>query len=155
MFWCFGCGGYGILAPWRRIEPASPALEGKAWPLGFPPHTQQRTPYPPRCPGFLFVVCWVLRNNPYLKPGLPLWLRQKRIRLQCGKPGFDPQVEKIPWRRAWQHTPVFFLGKFHRQRSLAGYSQWGGKESDTTEAAELTPMEAELKKNYSLKKLYI
>ena len=27
--------------------------------------------------------------------------------LQCGRPGFDPQVGKIPWRRAWQPTPVF------------------------------------------------
>ena len=28
---------------------------------------------------------------------------------------------------------VFLLGKFHGQRSLAGYSPWGGKESDKTE----------------------
>ena len=32
-----------------------------------------------------------------------------------------------------QHTPVFFPGKFHGQRSLAGYSSWGHKESNTTE----------------------
>ena len=31
-------------------------------------------------------------------------------------------VEKIPWRRKWQPTPVFWLGKFHGQRNLAGYS---------------------------------
>ena len=24
----------------------------------------------------------------------------------CGRPGFDPWVRKIPWRRAWQPTPV-------------------------------------------------
>ena len=35
--------------------------------------------------------------------------------------GFDPWVGKIPWRRTWQSTPVFLLGEFHRQRSLAGY----------------------------------
>ena len=35
---------------------------------------------------------------------------------------FDPWVEKIPWRRKWQPTPVFLLGEFHRERSLAGYS---------------------------------
>jgi len=29
---------------------------------------------------------------------------------------------KIPWRRAWQPTPVFMLGEFHGQRNLAGYS---------------------------------
>ena len=47
--------------------------------------------------------------------------------------GFDPWVRKIPWRRAWQPTPVFLPGKFHGQRSLAGYSPWGHEESDATE----------------------
>ena len=44
-----------------------------------------------------------------------------------------PWVEKIPWRRAWLPTPVFLPGKFHGQRSLAGYSSQSPKESDTTE----------------------
>ena len=26
------------------------------------------------------------------------------------------------WRREWLPTPVFLLGEFHGQRSLAGYS---------------------------------
>ena len=46
--------------------------------------------------------------------------------------GFDPWVWKIPWRRAWQPTPVFFPGESHGQRSLAGYSPWGHKGSDLT-----------------------
>ena len=46
--------------------------------------------------------------------------------------GFDPCVGKIPWRRARQHTPVFLPGGSHEQRSLAGCSAWGPKESDTT-----------------------
>ena len=29
----------------------------------------------------------------------------------------------------WQPTPVLLPGKFHRQRSLVGYSPWGHKES--------------------------
>ena len=37
------------------------------------------------------------------------------------------------WRRKWQPTPVFLLGKSHRLRRLVGYSPWGRKESDTTE----------------------
>ena len=45
----------------------------------------------------------------------------------------DPWVKKIPWRKKWQPTLVFFPGKFHRQRSLMGYSPWGLKESDMTE----------------------
>ena len=42
--------------------------------------------------------------------------------LQCGRPGFDPWVGKIRWRRAWQPTPVFLPGESHGQRRLAGYS---------------------------------
>ena len=33
----------------------------------------------------------------------------------------------------WQPTPVFLSGESHGQRSLAGYSPQGCKESDTTE----------------------
>ena len=47
--------------------------------------------------------------------------------------GFNAWVGKIPWSRKWQPTPVFLPGKFHGQRSLAGYSPWGHRESDTTE----------------------
>ena len=39
--------------------------------------------------------------------------------LQYGRPGFDPWVGKIPWRRRWQPTPVFLPGKFHGRRGLA------------------------------------
>ena len=35
------------------------------------------------------------------------------------------------WRRKWQPTPVFFCGKSHGQRSLAGYSLSGCSELDT------------------------
>ena len=33
--------------------------------------------------------------------------------------------------KAWQPTPVFLAGESHGQRSLARYSPWGHKESDT------------------------
>ena len=46
---------------------------------------------------------------------------------------FDPWVGKIPWRRVWQPTTAFLPRKSHGQRSLAGYSLWGRKESDRTE----------------------
>ena len=46
---------------------------------------------------------------------------------------FNPRVGKIPWRRAEQLIPVFLPGESHGQRSPAGYSPWGCKESDTTE----------------------
>ena len=44
--------------------------------------------------------------------------------LQCRRPGFNPWVRKIPWRRKWQPTPVFLPGKSSGQRSLVGYSPW-------------------------------
>ena len=47
---------------------------------------------------------------------------------------FDPWVGKIPRRREWQCTPVFLPGESLGQRNLVGYSPWGCKESDTTEA---------------------
>ena len=55
------------------------------------------------------------------------------VYLQCGRPGFDPWVGKIPWRRKWQSTPVFLPGKSHGKRSLIGHSPWGCKELDMTE----------------------
>ena len=54
------------------------------------------------------------------------------------RPGLDPWVGKILWRRAWQPTPVFSPGEFHGQRSLEGCSPWGRTEVDTTEATEHT-----------------
>ena len=48
--------------------------------------------------------------------------------------GLIPGSGKIPWSRAWQPTPVFLPGESYGQRSLVGYSPWGHKESDTTEA---------------------
>ena len=35
---------------------------------------------------------------------------------------FNPWIRKIPWRRAWQATPIFWPGESHGQKSLAGYS---------------------------------
>ena len=46
---------------------------------------------------------------------------------------FSPWIKKIPWRRAWQPTPVFLPGESHGQRSLADYSLWDRKELDTAE----------------------
>ena len=39
----------------------------------------------------------------------------------------------MPWRGKKLLTLVFWPGEFHGQRSLAGYSPWGRKESNMTE----------------------
>ena len=50
--------------------------------------------------------------------------------------GSIPGVGKIPWRRAWQRTLVFWPGEHHGQRSLMVYSPQGHEESDVTNATE-------------------
>ena len=42
---------------------------------------------------------------------------------QCRRPGFNPWVGKIPWRRERLPTPVFWPGEFHGQRILAGVTK--------------------------------
>ena len=58
---------------------------------------------------------------------LPWWLSGQEFAYQSLRPGFDPLVRKIPWRRKQQATLVFLLGKSYGQRSLLGYSAWGSK----------------------------
>ena len=58
---------------------------------------------------------------------------QCRRRERCG---FCPWIKKVPWRREWQPTPISLLGESHGQRSLAGYSPWGCKELDMSEATQ-------------------
>ena len=62
----------------------------------------------------------------------PSWHSGKKICLQCRRPGFDPWVRNISWRRKWKPTPGFFPGEFHGQRSLSGVA-----ESDMTELLTL------------------
>ena len=57
----------------------------------------------------------------------------KRPACNAGAVGSIPGLERFPWRREWLPTLVFLPGDFHGQRSLAGYSPWGHKESDMTE----------------------
>ena len=52
---------------------------------------------------------------------------------ECGRPGFDPWVEKIPWRKERLPTAVFWPGEFHGL-----HSPWGRKESDTTKQLSLS-----------------
>ena len=57
--------------------------------------------------------------------GFPHGACGKEPLCQCRKHkrlGFNPWVGKIPWRKAWQPTPVFLPRELHRQRNLAGYS---------------------------------
>ena len=57
----------------------------------------------------------------------------KESACSCERLGINPWIRKMPWRRKWQPTPVFLPGELHGQKSLAGYSPWTCKESDTSE----------------------
>ena len=73
----------------------------------------------------------------------------KKFSCQCRrhkKHEFDPWVGKIPQSRKWQPSPVFLPGESHGQRALVGYSLWGCKELDTSEATEHIECRAALKR---------
>ena len=44
---------------------------------------------------------------------------------------FEPCFRKISWRKKRQVAPVFLPGEVYGQRSLASYSPWDHKETDT------------------------
>ena len=68
--------------------------------------------------------CWQSR--------LPTGSVVKNLSAQAGDTG-SVGSGIFPWRREWQPTPVFLPGESHGQRSLAGYSPWGCRESDMAE----------------------
>ena len=59
--------------------------------------------------------------------GLTWWLRQWRICLQCGRPGFDPWIGKIPWKTAWQPIPVFLSGESPWTEEPGGLQSMGSQ----------------------------
>ena len=73
--------------------------------------------------------------------GLPRWRSGKDSACQCRRRkrlGFNLWVRKIPWRRKWQPTPVSLPGKFHGQRSLAGYTVHGSVAKSPTQLSDFT-----------------
>ena len=63
-----------------------------------------------------------------------------------GTSGYEPVCQcrrhkrhgfrKMPWRRAWQPTPIFLPGESHGKRSLAFYSPSGHTELDTMDTTK-------------------
>ena len=86
--------------------------------------------------------CWHFGwNNPWLGfPGDSVIKNPPANAGDTGDKGSIPGSGRFPWRREWQLTLVFLPGKSHRQRSLAGCSPWGHKESDTTERPNTSTM---------------
>jgi len=63
--------------------------------LPIPPHSQ------PLATTNLWIF-YVSMDLPILDIGLPWWFSSKESACQCRRPGFNPWVRKIPWRRKWQ-----------------------------------------------------
>ena len=59
--------------------------------------------------------------------GFLQWLRWEKIHLQCRRPGFNPWLGKIPWRRAWQPTPVFLPGQSPWTEEPGGLQSMGSQ----------------------------
>ena len=68
-----------------------------------------------------------IRLFPFMKGASPMAQRVKNLPAMW-RPGFNPWVGKIPWRRERLLTPVFWPEEFHGL-----YSPWGRKELDMTE----------------------
>ena len=83
--------------------------------------------------------CYVSEAYGVMKGASQVALVLKNLPANAGniRRWFDPRVRKIPWRRAWQPTPVFLPGESHGQgpvdRALVGYSAQGHRESDATD----------------------
>ena len=58
---------------------------------------------------------------------------------RCKRLRFDPWVGKIPWRKKWQPTPVFLLGKLYGQRwaTVHGVSEIWTQLSDHSDSTSL------------------
>ena len=74
----------------------------------------------------------------YTWRGFPGGSDSKESACQCRRCEFDPRVRKIPWRRAWQPTPVFMPGEFHAQRRLAWLQFMGSQRVGHTEQLTLS-----------------
>ena len=69
--------------------------------------------------------------------GFPGGTSDKELTCQCRRHKrcrFDPWVGKIPWRRAWQPTPVFLPDDLMDRGAWWATFRRGGKELNTTEA---------------------
>ena len=105
-------------------------------PLAKPYRSQSCMQYNIRLVSYLYIVVIFSRNTVLATEKLPRWHSGKEFAWQCRKCKrckFNLWVGKIPWRRKCQYSPAFLPGKFHEERSLAGYRPWGHKESDMTD----------------------
>ena len=59
-------------------------------------------------------------THTYIYIGFPGDSDGKEFACNARKPGFDSWVGKVPWRTAWQPTPVFLPGESPRTEDPGG-----------------------------------
>ena len=84
------------------------------------------------CDTMCVILSFVVYTLIYVHSYVYIYMRASQVALvvknplanagRCKRRGFHPWVRKIPWRRKWQPTTVFWPGESHGQRSLAGCS---------------------------------
>ena len=70
-----------------------------------------------------FIISTYFSNDPLSYLGFPGDSDDKES--ICSTVGLGSLPGTLPWRRAWQPTPVFWPGESHGQRSLEGCSPQG------------------------------
>ena len=60
----------------------------------------------------------------FIPLGFPGGASGKEPTCQCRRHGFDFWVWKVPWRKKWQPTLIFLLGKIPWTEKPVGYSPW-------------------------------
>ena len=66
-----------------------------------------------------------------LATGILWWVSCKESICQLRRHGFDPWVGKLPWRRAWQPTPVFLPEESPWTEELGGLQSLGSHKIQT------------------------
>ena len=88
--------------------------------------------------GFILTTIWSIdyiaqiTGRPIPLHELPRWFSGKESACQAGDVGSIPESGRYPLERKWQPILVFLPGESHGQRTRAGYSLLGRKESDVT-----------------------
>ena len=75
----------------------------------------------PQITGICHHRCHHHHHHPPFTENLPRRYSGKESACHCRRyksHGLDTWVRKIPWRRKWQSAPIYWPGKFQRQRRL-------------------------------------
>ena len=91
--------------------------------------------------GKLPAATWAIESSSVSKGGFPGGASNKEPVCQYSQiwdTSSIPGLGRSPWKKPWQLTPAFLPGESHGKKSLAVYSLWDHRESDTTDQLTLS-----------------